>query len=120
MREAGAVLLVVLLLVAVTWGVLALNYGTFAFWAPKYARVERQVFQQTPSYTQGTVGELYNMMYEYLKVTDPKAKESMASIILHRADEYAATGNALPPDLGTFISGLRSGTMAPTSAGGKY
>lgn len=117
MREIGIWVLVILAILVVgfglAWIVQGENFILYKYWAPKQAAVERQVFQQTPSYQQGTVGELYNMMFEYNKTTDPKAKEAMASIILHRANEYAGTGNKLPDDLDQFVSGLRAQASAP-------
>ena len=107
MRTVLTILLILVLSLGLLWLIMGESFILYKYWAPKMESVRRDVFQQTPSYVQGTVSELYNMMYEYQKTTDQETKEAMASIILHRANEFAATGNKLPDDLAELVTNLR-------------
>lgn len=101
-------LLVFVLLVALTLGLGWLAKGSeffmFKYFAPKEESVRREVFEQSKAYNQGTIQELQNMQFEWIKA-DTKHKEALASIILHRAADYDL--NKMPVDLRNFIQQLK-------------
>ena len=76
-------------------------YKTFA---PKYEQVRRETFEQSKAYNQGMVQELQNMQFSYIQADD-EHKAALASIIRHRAADYDL--DRLPPDLRSFVLGLR-------------
>jgi len=92
-------------LFGLTWLVQGNEFFLYKYFAPRQAAVEREVFEETKSYNDGMVQELQNMQFEYAKTTDVKAKDAMASIILHRAAAYDET--KLPADLRSFIQDLK-------------
>lgn len=84
----------------------ALNLGDlamFKFFAPKVEQVRRETFEQSKAYRSGSVQELENMQFEYIKA-DPAHKAALASIIRHRAADLPS--DALPSDLYSFIKNL--------------
>ena len=101
----AASLVILGLLFGLGWAVAYNDFNMFAFFAPKRAAVERKVFEETKSFNQGTIQELQNMQFEYVKAA-PEAKAALASIILHRAADYPV--DKLPDDLRVFITALRN------------
>lgn len=92
-------------ILALGW-ILALNDLAFTgFFAPKQEAIRRQTFEQSKSYNQGTIQELQNMQFEYIKA-DSAHKDALASIILHRAADFDE--ERLPSDLKSFIHTLKN------------
>ena len=84
------------------------DFFLYKFWAPKYESVQRDVFEQTPSYVRGNIQELENMRLEYNKCkSEGKEKEANAlkSVILHRA--AGLNQDHFPEDLKQFIIKLK-------------
>ena len=88
---------------ALTWGIAYHNLLFTAFFAPKYENVRRNTFEQSKSFRDGSIQELENMRFEYIKAS-PEHKKALADIIRHRAVEVPA--DAMPTDLQSFISNL--------------
>lgn len=101
-------LIFVFLTVFAVSGFLGESYqlAIYSYFAPRYAKVERNVFENTPSYQIGNVQELHNMQMQYYSTKDPNGKAAIAALILHRADDIPDE-NTLPSDLKEFIFGLR-------------
>lgn len=95
-----------LLAFVLTWIVQGGNFFLYKYWAPKQAAVQREVFENTPSYTQGTVQELQNMQFQYEATTNENSKAALADIILRRAAAFP--DDQLAPDLRAFIQGLKA------------
>ncbi len=91
---------------ALDWVFAGQNFFLYKFWAPKQAVVQRQVFEQTPSYVKGMVQELNNMRFDYVKTSDPDAKAALADIIIHRASGFNLNDPDVPADLRSFIERL--------------
>jgi hypothetical protein len=91
MKAFGIGILALLCFVAVTWTGIAINYGTYAFWAPKFKTVERNVYQQTPSYINGNLSDLRDMRDQINRASDPAAKASSQAALRDKI-------NHLPPD----------------------
>jgi len=81
-----------------------LDLMQYAFWAPKYAKVKREVFEQTKSYQQGMIQDLRKSHEEYVLV-DSVGKKALATIILHRVADFPEED--LPSDLRSWISELK-------------
>ena len=80
------------------------DWFMYKIFAPQYEQVRREVFEESQAYNQGMVEELQNMRFEYERTDDPKSKQAMASIIIHRASQYPR--EKLPEDLRIFINQL--------------
>lgn len=86
------------------WVVRANFVSMDGFFAPKEEQIRRKTFEESNSYNKGFWQELRSMQMEYIKA-DPKQKQALASIILHRAAGYDE--NKLPQDLRDFLAELR-------------
>lgn len=110
MRElwgfAGWVLVGIVGALALIWVLTGNEFFMYRYFAPKQEAVRRQVFEQTKSYRQGMIQELYNMQRQYI-VADDNHKDALASVILHQVADFP--DDDLPTDLRVFIQQLRSG-----------
>jgi hypothetical protein len=95
----------VLTLGALIWGVAYHDLIFTSFFAPKYENVRRNTFEQSKSFRDGSIQELENMRFEYVKAS-PEHKVALKDIIIHRATEVPE--DALPQNLYNFIQGLKS------------
>jgi hypothetical protein len=84
------------------------NFFMYKIFAPAYASVEREVFENTKSYNQGMAQEIQNMQFEYVKASQ-EHKDALASIILHRTADFDV--NKLPDDTRHFIEQLRQARL---------
>lgn len=112
MKDAAIVVGVIIGLFLLVFAIGFLAQGTdfvlYKFFAPKYAAVQRDVYEQTPSYVRGNVQNLQSMRLEYNKMkSEGKEKEAAAlkSVILQQAD--GLNQKDFPPDLLSFINSLR-------------
>ena len=105
LKSIGAVLLVIVLVLALVWLIQGADFFLFKFFAPKYEQVRRDAFEQSKAYNQGMEQELNNMMFEYIQADDT-AKMALRSVILHRVADYDI--NLLNADLRLFIQKLRA------------
>ncbi len=88
---------------ALTWGLAYHGVIFKSVFAPQYENVRRKTFEQSKSFRTGSIQELRNMQFEYIKAS-PEHKVALASIIRHRAAEVPA--DAMPIELQSFISNL--------------
>lgn len=102
---AGLILLGLIIVIALTWVSRGNDFFLSKFFAPKQEAVRREVFEESKAFNQGMVQELQNMRFQYEQASS-EHKAALASIILHRAADYDM--EKLPPDLRSFIEGLRS------------
>ena len=58
-----------------------LNLGYKAFFAPKHAAIDRQVFEQTQSYVHGKIQDLAKYKREFNESKDPAARKAIQNII---------------------------------------
>ena len=81
-----------------------IGLGWYAFFAPKYENVGRNVFEQTKSYTHGKVQDLAKHYQEYNK---PGAdKEVIKEFVIMRFAEFDAN-HIKPKKLRKFLVSLR-------------
>jgi hypothetical protein len=102
----GFILLVIIVLGG-DWIATGNDFFIYKYFAPKQAAVQRQVFENTPSFNKGQIQELENMQFEYTQQKDPQAKAALASIILHRASGYNLNDPDVSQDLRDFIQSLK-------------
>jgi len=100
----GAIVLALIL--GLSWVVMGNDFFLYQYFAPKQAAVERQVFENTPSFNKGMVQELDNMRFDYIKEKDPNAKLALRDAIIHRASGYNLDDPIVSPELRAFIRDL--------------
>jgi hypothetical protein len=88
---------------ALTWGIAYHDLIFTSFFGPKFEDVRRNTFERSKSFRDGSLQELENMRFEYIKAS-PEHKKALADVIRHRAVEVPV--DALPSDLQSFISNL--------------
>jgi hypothetical protein len=59
----------------------AYDYGSFAFWAPKYENIKRKTFEQTQSYVEGKRQDLAKYHHEWTITTDPADKKAIEALV---------------------------------------
>ena len=108
MKAFLSVIAAIAVLIVLPWLIMGQDFFLYRFFAPKYQAVQRQVFEQTPSYNKGMIQELTNMQYQYVQA-DFLHKVALSSLILLRVAEYEASDSQprLPPNLQSFVSELR-------------
>lgn len=91
------------LIIALGFALQALDLGFYAFWAPKYKAVERQVFEESKPYVQGKITYLNRLRSDYELATDEQ-KPGLKAVIKREAAQIKP--ELLPLDLQYFIKGL--------------
>lgn len=107
-KVIGITIVALVLLSGLGWVVQGNEFFMYKVFAPKYEQVRRETFEQTKSYNQGMIQELQNMQFQY-EQADPKHKDALASIILHRAADYPE--DKMPNNLRVFVQDLRRGAL---------
>jgi hypothetical protein len=87
---------------AVIWGLTYHGVIFTAFFAPKFEDVRRKTFENSRSFQGGTLKELRDMQFAYVKA-DPTHRAGLAYLIRQRADDYQGQ---LPQDLANFLNTL--------------
>ena len=80
------------------------DFLLYKYFAPKQEAVRRQVFENTPSYTQGMIQELRNYQIEYISAST-NHQAALASVILHQYAPFP--DDKLPLDLQSFMQTIR-------------
>ena len=89
----------------VIWGLTYQVLVYTGYFAPKFENVRRKTFENSKSFRDGSIQELENMQFEYLR-SDAEHKLALKSLIIHRA--ATVPQDALPQDLYNFIQSLKS------------
>ena len=87
----------------VIWGLTYQVLVYTGYFAPKFENVRRKTFENSKSFRDGSIQELQNMQFEYIK-SSPEHQLALKSIILRRA--ATVPQDALTPELKSFISEL--------------
>ena len=95
-----------LLMLGLAWIIEGNNFFLYKVFAPREEQVRREVFEQSKSYNDGMLQELYSMQLDYVKAKNAEQKAAIKSVILHRVSGYDQ--NKLPFDLRQFINQLKS------------
>ena len=89
----GVFLLVLIICTGITWAIQGSDFILYRFWAPKYASVQRDVFEQTPSYVRGNEQEVLSRKLEYDKA---------------KAEGKTAVADAIASDIIYYAHGLNT------------
>lgn len=104
LQTVGGVVLVIGTMVGT---VLAVSYGGFWLYsefAPKYAKTERTVFENSPSFVQGKISHVSKLRREY-EEADEGTKKNLRELILTETDAVDLT--QFPAELRRFVEGLK-------------
>jgi len=88
----------------ISWSCRAHNLAQEKYFAPKEADVNRETFEHSKAFRDGTIRDLQDMQRDYIKGDDSQ-RQALRSIILHRAAEIDT--DALPHDLRLFINSIK-------------
>ena len=102
----GGLIALVVIILGLSWVFTGNDFFLYKYFAPKKAEVERQVFENTPSYVRGNIQELEKQHLDYIKAT-PAQQAAMKPVILQEA--AGINQDQLPPDLKSWISQLKGG-----------
>lgn len=100
------VFLLVGIVLGVTWVAQGNDFFLYKHFAPKYAEVQRQTFEQSRAYNSGMAQEVLSMHFEYVKEKDTEAKKMLRSVILQKTADYDLS--KLPEAQRRFIEELRA------------
>lgn len=88
----------------ITWVAQGNDFFLFQYFGPKYANVQRQIFENTAPFNQGMAQDLRRMQEEYIQA-DAEHKPALGALILHNYANYDET--KLPPDLRSFYEQVK-------------
>jgi hypothetical protein len=106
----GLVALVIVALFGFTWLVEGNEFFLYKFFAPKRAAVEREVFENTKSYSQGMLQELEAMLLDYNKA-DSNGKDSICSVVRRRTADFPT--DRMPADIYSFVKSCLGHVQGP-------
>ena len=92
-------------LIALIWVIQGNDFFLYKTFAPKYEEVRRETFEETKSYTQGTIQELQQLQLDYVKAGNQEEKDALASVILRRTADF--DDSKLPDDLAAFVREIK-------------
>lgn len=78
-------------IIAIGWGLTANDLVMYQFFAPKRAVIQREVFENTPSYQLGNLQNLRQDVADYNRTTDPAIKQTIQAALQTKV-------NGLPPN----------------------
>lgn len=80
------------------------NFGTYKFFAPKYAEVRNEVFHESQAYTDGMLNDLSDLRMQYLKANSPEFKDAIRSTVRQRFASYPT--EKMTPELRNFYESM--------------
>jgi hypothetical protein len=80
------------------------GYASFAFFAPKYEGVRRDVMIQSRAYSEASTREMYRFKLQYQQAHTDDERATIAAFALHESQAFDRT--RLPLDLQAFIAQL--------------
>lgn len=95
MKIAAYILAGLLAFAALTFGLNALGYASFAFWGPKYEEARRTIVQQSIRRQEGVSEGIAALCLNMKLETNPESRKAFANMILVQA---GATGTELSKD----------------------
>jgi uncharacterized membrane-anchored protein YhcB (DUF1043 family) len=108
LKWIGGFVLAIALIVGVAFGVptlrLQVRLQMMRMFGTELESVKTDIYRENKSYVEGTVRDLRELQVDYTKADDSQ-RESLASLILHRANEL--DWDRLPSDVRQFLNELK-------------
>lgn len=96
-KQVLGVIAALVLIVAGIFGMAYGGYQMYAYFAPKYEGVRRDVMIESRYYSEATVRRLYDLKRQYEEAASLEAKQTIANSARHEASIFDK--NRLPADL---------------------
>lgn len=93
------------LIIAILFALGILNLERQKFFEPRKAEIQRQIFENTPSYVHGKINHLTQLQAEYILAKTDTQRSGLRTIIIREA--ATVDNNLLPFDLQSFIKSIR-------------
>lgn len=103
MKIVFAYISIFLGIIALGW---ILNYNdvlSLSFFGPKRAKIERKIFEESPSYVQGKITDLSNYKLQYETVKDDQSKEIIKNVIKEQFSSFNEKNLDDYPRLRSFL-----------------
>lgn len=104
MKSIFSIISIIVLLLAVIFGMSYFNLSMSRFFAPKQEALRNQVFHESQAYTDGMVRDLEEAQQQYIDAT-PDGKRALRAIVLHRFSVYPI--DRMTPDEQQFYLTLK-------------
>lgn len=95
----GLILAIAVLIFLIT----AYNYGSLIFWGTKFQNADRQIFENTKSFRDGSARDLDNLRLSYLTAKTPEEKSAIKDTMRHRA--LGVPREQISPEINSIIYG---------------
>ena len=105
-KAASFILLLIVFVLGMAWIVQGNDFFLTKTFAPKYEQVRHDTFKESTAYIDGTIKNLRDMQFQYIKADDVH-KTALKGVILHTASTFPE--DKLPSDLRTFLNDLKKG-----------
>jgi len=89
-------------LAAITWFFMANDAAQNRVFSPYNEETRRETFEQSKTYREGTVQDMYKMQIEFDKSKDVIEQKAIANLVVHRLADFPRS--ALPEDLRFFYA----------------
>jgi hypothetical protein len=110
MKFLAALFGITVFVLAISWIAEGNDFFLYKVFAPKYEDARRNTLEHSKSYRDGMVQNLRKMQFEYIQAA-PTAKPGLGQLSLSTEAGFDETD--LPPDLMSFINGLREPAYVP-------
>jgi hypothetical protein len=101
MKDALGVMGVIGGIVAAVVGIAFGGFYLYAYFAPKYEGVRRDVMIQSRAYSEGQTREIYRLKLQYQQAQSDDERATIRAMALHEASAFDRS--RLPLDLQSFI-----------------
>jgi len=106
MKRTGIVIGSIIFILVLAFGLEMLGLQWTKFFKPKWQNVEREVFEETKSYTHGKIQDLAKYYKEYNDSDSTENKQTIELLIQSQFAEFDAT-NIRSQKLRTFLTNVR-------------
>ncbi|WP_422363138.1 hypothetical protein [Pyruvatibacter mobilis] len=106
MKAVSSVIGIIATGLVVIFGLNLFGFANFAFFAPKYEGVRRDVMIESRAYSEATVRELYRLKRQYQAAEDPAARAAIAAAARHEFNIFPQ--ERLPHDLRVWMVSLNN------------
>lgn len=104
MKAAFLVLAGMISSIALIVGIAILGLEMKRYFAPRNAEIDRQVFEETPSFVHGKAQQIARLRSEYLMADTEAKKNALRQLIQHEASTIKL--ELLPNDIRSFLRTL--------------
>ena len=101
----ASISVVLILILSLSFGAEHLGLAWNGYFKPKHESVERDVFKQTRSYTEGKIQDLAKLRLQYLQADNQEDKDAIRVTIIHMFAEVDKS--IFSTELAMFLTQMR-------------